>query len=175
LTDPPAALTAFCREEWPRLVGALALTTADGELARELAQETLARVSRDWEKVVRMDAPGAWAHRVAMNLANSHFRRRAAERRALNRLTRQTERVVVDHVDGADVLAVRAALDALTERQRAVLVARYYLDWSVRDTSQALGFPEGTVKTLTRQALQALRDAGLVDEPSEMEESRDGP
>jgi DNA-directed RNA polymerase specialized sigma24 family protein len=44
-------------------------------LAEELAQETMVRVARDWEKVSRLDAPGAWAYRVAMNLARSHFRR----------------------------------------------------------------------------------------------------
>ena len=83
--DAPADLVGFCRAEWSRLVGTLALLTGDADLAEELAQETIVRVCRDWRKVSSMDAPGAWAHRVAVNLAHSHFRRRSAARRALAR------------------------------------------------------------------------------------------
>ena len=44
-------VATFCRREWPRLVGSLSLFTGDGDLAQELAQETLARVCRDWRTV----------------------------------------------------------------------------------------------------------------------------
>lgn len=72
---------AFCVEEHPRLVGALSLYCGDRALAEELAQDALTRACRDWRKVRNFAAPGAWTHRVAMNLANSYFRRRAAETR----------------------------------------------------------------------------------------------
>ncbi len=75
-------LDAFCRREHPRLVGALTLHCGDRWVAAELAQEALARVCADWPRVSRMQAPGAWVHRVAMNLCTSHFRRRTAERAA---------------------------------------------------------------------------------------------
>ena len=71
----PDELGAFCRAEWSRLVGALSLYTGDADLAEELAQEAVARVCRHWRKVRKMDAPAAWLHRVARNLAHSHYRR----------------------------------------------------------------------------------------------------
>jgi RNA polymerase sigma-70 factor (sigma-E family) len=154
-------LDDFCRREHPRLVGALTLHCGDAHVAAELAQEALARACDRWEQVRGMDAPGAWVHRVALNLASSWFRRRAAERRAAARVAAgQVEDLGPDR---ADVLAVRAALAGLPPRQRTALVLRYYSDLSVEQTAGAMGCAPGTVKSLTSQALAALRErAGLT-------------
>src|SRR5829696_1966030 len=80
-----ADLTAFCNAEWPKLVGALSLYTGDAHLAEELAQEAIAKACTNWRKVKRMDAPAAWLHVVARNLAHSHFRRAKAAARAQRR------------------------------------------------------------------------------------------
>ena len=63
----------------------LALYVGDRGLAEELAQEALIRLCQHWPRVRRMERPGGWLTRVAMNLARSSWRRRAAEhqRRAL--------------------------------------------------------------------------------------------
>jgi RNA polymerase sigma factor (sigma-70 family) len=155
----PADLTAFCEAEWPRLVGALSLYTGDADLAEELAQEAVARVCRHWRRVRTMDAPAAWLHRVARNLAHSHFRRARAGARAHERA-----RVDVDHAAGDDAVALRVVVAALPPRERDAIVARFYLGMSVRETAAALECPEGTVKTLTHRAIARLRDAGFVDE-----------
>jgi RNA polymerase sigma-70 factor (sigma-E family) len=162
-------VTAFCTREWPRLVGSLSLFTGDGELAQELAQETLARVCRDWRKVSNLDAPGAWAHRVALNLARSHFRHRAVARRHGSRLAVAAARV--DDPDTATTIAVRNAVALLPLRQRTALVLRYFADLSVAETAEAMHCPEGTVKTLTRQAIIALRTTGLISDTDIGEES----
>ena len=154
--------------KWPRLVGSLSLFTGDGDLAQELAQETLARVCRDWRKVSNLDAPGAWAHRVALNLARSHFRHRSVARRHRDRLATA---VVAHDPDTATVLAVRNAVSQLPVRQRTALVLRYFADLSVAETAEAMRCPEGTVKTLTRQAILALRQMGLITDAEIEEES----
>jgi RNA polymerase sigma-70 factor (ECF subfamily) len=51
----------------------------------------------------------------------------------------------------------RAALDLLTEDQRAVVLLRIVADLSVADTAAVLGKQPGAVKTLQRRALAALR------------------
>jgi RNA polymerase sigma factor (sigma-70 family) len=170
--DAPADLVGFCRAEWSRLVGALSLLTGDVDLAEELAQETIVRVCRDWRKVSQLDAPGAWAHRVAVNLANSHFRRRAAARRALQRVSTIESDDPLRDVAG--VLAVREAVMLLPRRERTALVLRYYADLGVRAVAEVMRCPEGTVKTLTRRAIASLRGAGLLEGEgtgSELEES----
>ena len=62
-------------------MGTLSLLCGDGDVAEELAQETLARVAAVGQ--VELDEPlaVAWTYRVAINLGNSWLRRRVAERR----------------------------------------------------------------------------------------------
>lgn len=151
-------LAAFCRREHPRLVRALDLVTGSLPLAEDLAQETLARVCRDWARVRAMESPGGYAHRTAMNLATSTFRRRAVERRLGTRL--QAEHPAsYDDPDAASAVAVRAALRGLRVEQRKVLVLRYFLSLSVAETAAVLRMPEGTVKTHAHRGLTALRGA----------------
>ena len=150
-------LAAFCGTEHPRLVGALTLVCGDRAVAEDLAQETLATVCRTWPKVRSRDAPGAYAHRVAMNMAASWWRRRLAERRAVRRSGAPPESYT--EPDGADAVAVRAALEQLDPRLRRVLVARYYLGYDVAGAAQLLGLPVGTVKTHSVRGIAALRAA----------------
>jgi len=155
----PTDLTAFCEAEWPRLVGALSLYTGDADLAEELAQEAVARACRHWRRVRTMDAPAAWLHRVARNLAHSHFRRARAGARAHERAGVDRDRSEPD-----DAVTLRVVVASLPQRERDAIVARFYLGMSVRETAAALECPEGTVKTLTHRAIARLRDAGFVDE-----------
>lgn len=167
--EPPDDLATFYASEYARVVGALALYTGDMHSAEEVAQEAFVRVCRDWERVRSMAVPGVWVHRVAINLATSRFRRRAAERRANRRLDSLTSREV-DEGDIALRLAVREALARIPQRGRAVLILRFYAGLSVGETSQVLGRSEGTIKTWTHRALAALRSSGII----EREEVTDG-
>lgn len=150
----------FCAALRPRLVGSLALFCGDRALAEELAQEALARAYERWARVSRMTSPEAWTYRTAFNLARSSGRRRAAERRAMRRLTGQPRPSLPDD---ATAIAVRDALAALTPRQRAAIVARFYVGFSVAEAAHALGCADGTVRALTAQAVARLRAAGLDD------------
>jgi RNA polymerase sigma-70 factor (ECF subfamily) len=151
-------LEEFCAGEYPRLVGALTLYCGTRATAEELAQEALIRVCQHWEKVRALQNPGAWAHRIAINLANSHLRRIAAERRARARLAtlaesqRSSYEVVEPSVD-----RLRSALRALPRRQRRALILRYYVGLSVTEVATEMCCPEGTVKRLTHEATKALR------------------
>jgi RNA polymerase sigma-70 factor (ECF subfamily) len=152
-------LEAFCRREHRRLVGAVGLYLNDTSLAEEIAQEALLRVCRAWPRVQQLESPGGWARRVAMNLAVSAARARNVRRRVDDRLAVLRRR---EHDDGdrSDVVAMRAAIAALPERQREALVLRYYADLSVAEVAKAMRCPEGTVKTLTSRGVAALRAMG---------------
>jgi RNA polymerase sigma factor (sigma-70 family) len=153
-------LNTFCHQQYPQLLGMLGLYCGDRDLAEELTQETLARVCRHWSRVGAMDNPERWVVRVAFNLAKSAFRSRSARQRVLDRygpsLGKDVDAGAVD-----DVLAVRAAVARLPERQRRALLLRYFADLPVAEVASLMECPEGTVKTLTFQAIAALRRAGL--------------
>lgn len=143
---------AFCAAQHRRLVGLLSLQVGDRHLAEELAQDVLLKVCEHWS---RLENPSAWMHRVAINHANSWFRRRGAERRANAR--HRNQQVGLAPPDRANAVAVREAVAALPERQRTALAYRYYAGFSVRETADAMSCAEGTVKALTHQAIASLR------------------
>lgn len=152
---PPMELAAFYAAEFPRLAGALTLYTGDRELALELAQEAMARACRHWPRVQHFDAPGAWVHRVGINLANSAFQRtRRRLQSPLQPLLGQPEPAVSDP---STALAVRAAVARLPRRQRSALVLRYFVDLPVDEVARLLHCSPGTVKALTFQAIANLR------------------
>lgn len=164
----PASFESFAVREHPRLVGALTLYCGDALVAEELAQDALVRVRERWARVSAADRPGAYAHRVAMNLASSWFRRRAAERRAIARASAEGAGTHRDPC-GAEGHAVRAAVSSLPPRQREVIVRRYFLDESVAATAEAMGITAGSVKSATHRALETLRDAFDVSLPAREE------
>lgn len=165
--QPPADegdADAFCRAVYPRLAATLGLHCGEPAIGEELAQEALVRVLERWPSVRDMGSPEAWTYRVGFNLAATTFRRRAAERRATAAVGRAR---LSPPADLADVLAVRAALATLPHRQRAAVVLRHLADLPVAQTAIVLGCAEGTVKALTSQGLDALRQRLGVQEEAE--------
>lgn len=152
---PQADAAAFCAAEWPQLVRALSLYVGDPHVAEELAQEALLRACRRWSSVSQLDSPGGWTWRVATNLANSHFRRRRAARRASQRIGSE-DRTHRDP-DGGDAVAVRQAVARLPERQRTALVLRHVWGLSAPETAARLGITPDAVRSLTKRATATLR------------------
>ncbi len=147
---------AFCAQVSPRLVGALVLQTGDPDDAEDLAQEAMARMWSRWPQVSTMERREGWVFRVAFNLASSRRRRRAAGRRATDRLVPVAE----SRSEPFDArLDLRGALDSLPARQRSAVVLRHYVGMSVAESAEALGCAQGTVKSLTSQGLASLRGA----------------
>lgn len=136
------------------------LYTGDRYLAEEIAQEALARTWERWDRVGAMASPEGWTFRTARNIAVSRWRRRGVERRAQQAWDRGDP--IAD--DPAESIALREAVAALPERQRATIVARFYLGMSVAETSLHLDCAEGTVKAATSHALDRLRESGFIDE-----------
>lgn len=151
-------LEQFCSSARHRLVGALSLYVGDAGVAEELANEALLRAVDRWGEVQVMTNPDGWVHTVAFNLARSRFRRLAAERRAHARLA---ARDAPAGPDVADVLAIRAALARLPNRQRQAVICRYYLDMPAAGIAAAMNCSAGTVKVHLRSALATLRQQGL--------------
>jgi RNA polymerase sigma factor (sigma-70 family) len=128
---------------------ALCLALADADLGTEAADEAMARAYERWPEVCGYDNPAGWAYRVGLNWGRGRQRRtRWRDRRPV------PDRAVLA-VPG-DVELSRA-LQRLSDDHRAVVVCRYYLDWSVEETAAALDVPAGTVKSRLARALDNLQ------------------
>lgn len=139
------------------------LLTGDWHEAEDLVQTALLRCFRRWDSIA---APDAYVRAAVVNGYLSARRRRAAGERAMATVP---ETPAVDDLGPAEVRAsVRAALAALSPRERSVVVLRYYADQSEAETAAALGIAVGSVKRYASDALAKLRAdpalAGLLTE-----------
>jgi RNA polymerase sigma-70 factor (ECF subfamily) len=148
------AIRAFVRDDYPRLVNAVALVTASYPAAEDMVQEALARA---WSRIDRgesIDSLPNWVAAVALNLSRSRWRRLVVERRAGERLAHAETMPPPgdDHID------VTRALAELPRRQREVAVLRYLIGMSTREVAETLGVGEGTVKNSLAKARATLAE-----------------
>lgn len=160
---------SFVHGSSTRLLRNAYLLCGDRDMAEDLLQLTLMRVSRHWGAA--QQAPQAYARRVLINLNRDRTRR--AGRRVVEAewtdVPRADPRSFADELSGREV--VMTALAQLPERQREVLVLRFYADLSVAETAAATGTSEGTVKSNTSRALARMRE--LLHDPVSVEGSPD--
>ena len=161
----PAALEASFRQH-ERLVWGLAYRmTGCAADADDIVQDTFARALEHPPE--RHDEPlRPWLVRVAMNVARDALRRRKARGYVGPWLPSPVDdEALPDEQMGVDAryelresasFAFLLALEALTPPQRAVLLLRDVLDYSVRETAGALGMSEINVKVVHHRARRAM-------------------
>ena len=137
----------FYRRERASLCRALALTLADRPLAAEAVDEAMVRAYQRWSSVSRYDNAAGWVYRVALNWAISTKRRRPPP---LQEPWAGGEPALPDQ-------ALGRAVAHLPTEQRAAVVLRFSMDWSLEQIAVALGVPVGTVKSRLHRALSSLR------------------
>lgn len=135
-----------------RLVG------GDAGAADDVAQEAFIRA---WRALPRFRGDArleTWFHRILLNTASSHRRRRAVQRVLAERWATEAERAAPPaSQEPALRERIGAALEGLTRRQREAFVLVHLEGLSVRQTADILGKPLGTVKSHLQRALVALR------------------
>lgn len=140
----------------PRAQRLAFLLTGDEHLAQDVAQDAFVKLYGRWQDLRNPDAVDAYLRRTVVNLTHGHWRRKRVERSYLERRERdRTEVALPPDVAGRDELW--RALRALSPRQRAVIVLRYYEDLSERQAADVLGCSVAAVKSLTNRALESLR------------------
>lgn len=140
------------------LIAAVYTIVGDQHRSEEIVQEALERGYRRWRRVSRLDRPGAWVRRVAINEAISTIRRRATEQRALARLDGLADRDGnTDPLAALDDEGVWAEVRRLPRDQAAVVALRYGADLGIDDIAETLHLTASSVKSLLHRARAALR------------------
>jgi RNA polymerase sigma factor (sigma-70 family) len=114
----------------------------------------IAKIYRHWREVRRANNPEAYAQKILTRTWLSE-RRRPWRRERCSELLPDQSVAPPDQVADRDSLA--ALLRALGPRQRAVLILRFYFDYSTEQTAEILQVTVGTVKSQTARGLDALR------------------
>jgi RNA polymerase sigma factor (sigma-70 family) len=103
-----------------------------------------------------MEAPEAYVRKVMVTAAISVWRRPGWRREWLREVLPERPLPPKDS-DVVDHALLWPLVCALPDRQRAVVVLRYYEELTESETAEVLGCAVGTVKSQTHDALRALR------------------
>jgi RNA polymerase sigma-70 factor (sigma-E family) len=157
--DQPAARADF--ESWmvarqAKLLRTAYLLTGDVHAAEDLVQTALAKLYLAWDRVSDSPSVDAYARKIMVNEHTSMWRRLWRHREVVTDTSTHDVPVSAMEYDGVGA-ALWTAVRALPERQRAVVVLRYYEQLSEREAADALGVTVGTVKSQTSRALDTLR------------------
>jgi RNA polymerase sigma factor (sigma-70 family) len=144
------------------LVAAATAIVGDPHRAEEIVQEAFERCFVRWGRVSKLDRPGAWARRVAINGAISAARRSSTERRAVQRfgaMGAPSAGASADPVTALDDANLWAEVRSLPRDQAAAIALRYGADLGVVEIADTLRLTVPAVKSLLHRGRAALRSS----------------
>jgi RNA polymerase sigma-70 factor (sigma-E family) len=156
--DNDSDFAQYASARWQILLRSAVLLGCSLHEAEDLAQVTLMRCYLSWSKVTHATNRDAYVSRVMVNAHRDAHRRRWRRERPMADVPQVTVEDPTTAADGVD--AVQRAMAGLSEKHREIVVLRFYLQLSERETADALGIPPGTVKSRLSRALHLLAISG---------------
>ncbi len=160
------ALTDLYAAHWSALVRLGWLLVRDQGRAEEIVQDVFVAAHPRMAQLREDGNALAYLRRSVVNACRSTFRHQGVESRYLRTESGGVEAPGRLSAESAESTALRAeeaatilaALGRLSQRQREVLVLRYYSDLSELQIAEALDISPGSVKSHAHRGLAALRD-----------------
>ncbi|WP_328888162.1 SigE family RNA polymerase sigma factor [Streptomyces sp. NBC_00316] len=156
---PYPSFSSFVRARGPVLLRTARSLTANPSDAEDLLQTALAKTYVAWERIEDHRALDGYVRRALLNTRTSQWRKRKVDEFTCDELPEQEAAPAPDPAE-QQVLrdAMWRAVLKLPDRQRAMVVLRYYEDLSEAQTAEVLGVSIGTVKSAVSRALGKLRE-----------------
>jgi RNA polymerase sigma-70 factor, ECF subfamily len=134
-----------------------------GEESDDVVQEAFVKAFRHLSRFRAGEPFAPWLLRIVANETRNVSRSRRRRAALALRIPSAEPSSVAPGGPVDDALAAErrawlvAAVNGLPDRERQVVVCRYFLDLSVAETAQVLAWPLGSVKSRTARALNRLR------------------
>jgi RNA polymerase sigma-70 factor (ECF subfamily) len=141
-----------------------------GEESDDVVQEAFVKAFRHLSRFRAGEPFAPWLLRIVANETRNLTRSRRRRTALALRLSAAEPAATAADGPADKVLAAErrtqlvAAVNGLPDRERRVLVCRYFLDLSEAETAQVLACPLGSVKSRTWRALNRLRGSLLPDQ-----------
>jgi RNA polymerase sigma-70 factor (sigma-E family) len=153
-----AEFTAFAEASAVRLRQIAYLMCRDWHLAQDLTQTTLTKMYVAWPRLVRKDNdPFSYARKVLLNSLLDHKRLRSSGEVAVDQIPDRSPETVWESAAADARLTLVDALALLSPRDRAIVLLRYWEDYSIEATAEMVGVSISVVKTQSQRSLAALR------------------
>jgi RNA polymerase sigma-70 factor (sigma-E family) len=161
--DADEALVALYTTHYRSLVRLGTLLLHDQAAAEDVVQDAFVAVHAAWRRLRDPDKALAYLRQSVVNRSRSRLRHlKVADRKAPALLPAEA----AGSVPSAETRAMAAldrdhvlrALRSLPQRQREVIVLRYYADLSEAQIADAMGISTGAVKSHASRGMGALRE-----------------
>ena len=154
--DRDAAVTALFRTHYARMLGLARLLVDDRSTAEDVVQEAFGELHRRWDRLRDPEQALGYLRTAVLNGARSHLRRRRTLRawRPQRPADAPSAESVVVHDD--EQRRALQGLVRLPQRQREVLVLRYFFDLPEAQIAADLGISAGSVKQHAFRGLSTL-------------------
>jgi RNA polymerase sigma factor (sigma-70 family) len=150
--EPVHPADELWRREHTAMVRLAYLVCGDETVAEDVVQEAFADVVRRWDAI---EQPGAYLRTAVVSLSRRAVRTQQRQDRRARRLSLVRESN--ESVAPADE-PLFDAIARLNERQRVIVICRYWAGWTEAEIASALGCRPGTVKSACARALAQLRE-----------------
>jgi RNA polymerase sigma-70 factor, ECF subfamily len=137
------------------------------DVSEDLCQEAFIKYHQKMVSIPNAEQAKFWLIRVAKNLALNYQKRKGRERKAYNRIIKEPSKPVdtgeIEALKKEASKKVQAALEALPEKLRMVMILKEYSNLNYKEIASTLGISEGNVKVRVyraREHLSKLLDKG---------------
>ena len=150
---------AYVAARGASLVRFAMLLTGDDHRAEDLVQDALTKAYLRWSRIRRADNPDVYLRQLVINGSRSWWRRRANRETPGLTPTEPAQSAAAGDLgdEAADRDELWRLISALPQKQRAVVVLRYYEDLDDAAIAAILDCSPVTVRTHALRALTALR------------------
>ncbi len=157
--DADEAVSALYSAHYVALVRLATMLLHDQGRAEEIVQDAFVSVHGRWLRLREPDRAVSYLRTAVINRARSELRHRKVVARHEPQAPGADASAESHVLARAQRKAMLAALDELSDRQREVLILRYYLDLSESDIAATLRISRGAVKSHSSRGIAALRMA----------------
>lgn len=120
------------------------------EDAMDVVQESVYKAIKNADKIREERYIQTWLVRIVINTA-------------LNALKSRKNEVSIEdveekgHEDKYENVDLYSLLERLSERERIMIILRYFEEWKISQVAQGMGLKENTVKTILSRSLKKLK------------------
>lgn len=120
------------------------------EDAMDMVQEGAYKAIKNWKSVKDIDRIGTWIYRIVINTSLDHIRKRKHEIVGIDNYEEGRE----DTYENIDVIN---SLNILSEKERSVIVLRFFEDRKLEEIAMILDEPVNSIKSKLYRSLKKLR------------------
>lgn len=121
-------------------------------------QDALISMYQNYDSLDNIDYFSTWGTRIVINKCYDFLRKKKNNIIPLDEITENDIKLSTYDEYEIDKYGIKKAMEYLSEDQKLITILYYYDDYSIKEISQIVEIPEGTVKSRLSKAREILKE-----------------